>query len=552
MKKYYKTLLIALLGVATVGATGCKKDDPKDGKITLAPTSLTFEAAAGTQTVDVTGQNWIVSSTDGWITATKSGNKLTVAVTENTEAEQRTGSVTVKNNEDTQTLAVTQNAAGDELDTGLEIDPGELTFVAAGETKTVNVTSELDWEATIPDDVDWLEVTLSDDSFTVTASINLVTSERIATITVDNGEAQKTIAVTQEAGSDAIVIMKAAIGVLWGDYYEVGVSNYSLDFYSTELDDEGTPVASGEMVSLDLFSDDPIAGQSIKIASGTYVINEDYEAFTALPGMYDPDEGSYYPSLVGIYSDEGSFDALIPITSGSFEVTENDGVYTVIINIELEDGEPFQAYWSGEIEIIDNRPPPMSNLTGDIEIPTMTKGGYIDYYGEYYASGTGNYTTEVWSTGITLGDDGFEGTGDTVLFEIIASENNPTAIPNGTYIVNASEGPGTIVAGQLVYGMFPVLSWYNHIEDGVPTLSAPLSSGQVTISNTAGVYTFDIDAYDDIGNHITGKYQGIMDFYDNVSASAPKNPIPLKACAKAPKTGETSYAKTGKALGSVK
>lgn len=87
-------------------------------------------------------------------------------------------------------------------DPALTVDTTPLTFVAAGDTKTITVTSDFDWTATPSES--WLTVTPNADktNFTATATAN-DGDQRTATITVDNGaDTPKVINVTQNKLAD--------------------------------------------------------------------------------------------------------------------------------------------------------------------------------------------------------------------------------------------------------------------------------------------------------------------------------------------------------------
>ena len=181
-----------------------KEKPAADGKITVTPPSLGFTAAGGTETVDVTGINWTHKASAEWIEVTASEGRITVTVGKNEVTEPRSGSIEVKNADDTKTITVSQEAAGEPpvIDDSLEIDPSELSFPAAGETQTVMVTSERQWTATTDDD--WLTIDETENSFSVTADANDIFETRTGSILVSNGveSENKTIAVTQEAAVD--------------------------------------------------------------------------------------------------------------------------------------------------------------------------------------------------------------------------------------------------------------------------------------------------------------------------------------------------------------
>ncbi|MDR0728760.1 MAG: BACON domain-containing protein [Prevotellaceae bacterium] len=101
----------------------------------------------------------------------------------------------------------------------LRVSPASLSFAAAGEAKTVNITSTQSW--TVTETVDWLSVSPDNGSLngvvTVTAAAN-TGAVRTATVTVAAGTETKTVSVTQAApgsGADAIYyedMGKTAVG----------------------------------------------------------------------------------------------------------------------------------------------------------------------------------------------------------------------------------------------------------------------------------------------------------------------------------------------------
>jgi hypothetical protein len=101
---------------------------------------------------------------------------------------------------------------GEETDNTLKVAPTELSFTAAGETKTVEVTTSLEWTASATTGAEWLTVTKGEGSFTVTAAANETTEVRNGVITVSNGvtSEDKTIAVTQEAAIDPTLTVDPA------------------------------------------------------------------------------------------------------------------------------------------------------------------------------------------------------------------------------------------------------------------------------------------------------------------------------------------------------
>lgn len=95
----------------------------------------------------------------------------------------------------------------------LTVSETSLSVIAAGEAKTVDVTSNVEWTAA--SDAAWLTVTPAsgenDGQLTLTAAANSTTAERTATVTVSTeaeGVAAKTVIVTQPGTTTGISVAK--------------------------------------------------------------------------------------------------------------------------------------------------------------------------------------------------------------------------------------------------------------------------------------------------------------------------------------------------------
>ncbi|MDR2584662.1 MAG: Ig-like domain-containing protein [Prevotellaceae bacterium] len=88
--------------------------------------------------------------------------------------------------------------------------PSTLSFGYEGGSRTVNVTSDASWTATVTDGGSWLSITegtgASSGSFTATATANVGTSERTGEISVTSGPLTQTIRVTQEGEGFTLTI----------------------------------------------------------------------------------------------------------------------------------------------------------------------------------------------------------------------------------------------------------------------------------------------------------------------------------------------------------
>lgn len=313
------------------GIVACGEDEKApetDGKIVVTPETLDFIAGGETKTVDVTGKNWTATPSADWIEVVASEGQITVTVGENELTEGREGSIEVKNAEDTKTIAVTQQAAVEPVDESLAVDPGELSFVAEGETLTVAVTSELEWGATTDDD--WLTITEGDGSFEVTAAANELFEIRTASIVVSNGveSENKTITVSQEAAVDPYTDLRWAVQAFaMGDWNELG--------YEVVLQTAENITGDGYKIILRFFDGTP-ATEIIPIS-----------------GTYNWKNGDLYVSYAIVEKYTGGVSGGEVQSSSCTMIFDKDGdTYTILIDGVLENSEEYHLRYVGAINFM--------------------------------------------------------------------------------------------------------------------------------------------------------------------------------------------------------
>ena len=184
--------------------------------LTVSPSSLSYAAAGGSKTVTVTSNtSWTATSSASWLTlspASGSNNgTITAVAAANTSSSQRTATITVSaNGVSSQTISVTQSG----VSYNLTVSPSSLSYTAAGESKTVTVTSNTSWTAT--SSANWLTVSPASGSnngtITAVATANTSTQQRAATITVSGSGITRTINVTQ-AGAPTAIDEEVAEGI---------------------------------------------------------------------------------------------------------------------------------------------------------------------------------------------------------------------------------------------------------------------------------------------------------------------------------------------------
>ena len=170
--------------------------------LTVTPANQNVEYTAGNSTFTVTSNiNWTISKDAGWLTVSPgngiNSNTITVTYQDNPGTSQRVGTVTVSGNGIDRIVTITQ--AGIPL--FLTVTPEEQNIEYSAGSTTFSVESNTNW--TVSNDTEWLTVLPSNGSnngtLTVTYKDNMITSQRIGTITINGEGITRTVTITQKA-----------------------------------------------------------------------------------------------------------------------------------------------------------------------------------------------------------------------------------------------------------------------------------------------------------------------------------------------------------------
>jgi hypothetical protein len=143
--------------------------------------------------------DWQAGALPGWLTASpvsgrrNGGITLTASLNTSTQARRCTLTVTAASTE--RSIILTQAGAAPQL----EISPAVLAFRVAGETRTLAVAANIDWQ--IGSHPDWVVVTPSADrtGIQVTAAANHALAIRRDTLTLTGGGLRASVLLEQEA-----------------------------------------------------------------------------------------------------------------------------------------------------------------------------------------------------------------------------------------------------------------------------------------------------------------------------------------------------------------
>lgn len=191
-------------------ATLTVTQDKKEYSISIEPKELKFGAEGGKQEITVTSSDeWKVKGEFDWCdistTSGKNGDKVTFYADPYTNTEEaRTATYTFVCGDKEAELKIVQEAKV----YSISVEPTELSFIAAGEEKTVTITSSDEWE--FSSDEYWIRA--SEWSGENGASVKIIVDEnydpeiRTGIATFKCGDKQADVKITQEAKEFSISI----------------------------------------------------------------------------------------------------------------------------------------------------------------------------------------------------------------------------------------------------------------------------------------------------------------------------------------------------------
>jgi hypothetical protein len=129
---------------------------------------------------------------------------LILVVDPNTSPQLRSGTITVTNGDDTETITVNQDGTF----TRIEPSVTSISHPTSGGEEMVNISSNVNWEASC--DAEWLAIYsasgFGDGEMMIITDENTSDIARTATITISGGGESKTITVTQAVGATRLIV----------------------------------------------------------------------------------------------------------------------------------------------------------------------------------------------------------------------------------------------------------------------------------------------------------------------------------------------------------
>lgn len=284
-----------------------------------------------------------------------------------------------------------------------------------------------------------------------------------------------------------------AYATYYGDQYTPGTAdNFYFFFSDLGVDGDGWELPDATYYRFDLYTEIIDTTNGIYIPEGTYT----YDWFdTMQAGTFSDINSTYY------VMDSSGWDYAVSTSlgEGSITFTESGVTAEVLVN-----GATHIITYEGDITFTDvsssgGGGDVYSTLTEDKDFDIEGATVILEYYGDYYYTGTDNWMIYLYEDIETLN-------GAYLMFEILCDPAADNIA--GTYAADSwgdcdtayTYLPGYVL-GDDMWG-----SWYVDMLNGDMNEDlAPIFDGEFTIDIDAnGVYTFSFDCYDDAGYAITG------------------------------------------------
>lgn len=281
--------------------------------------------------------------------------------------------------------------------------------------------------------------------------------------------------------SNVDMTAKKASYAFYDDAEEKGCNNWIVRFFDVDIltSDGIHPNTVGHKLQMSLYTAPGTTG-----LEGTYTVSSEPKAGAFIPGE------RWGLSAAGSYVEKVCDDYQVRyccINGGTITFVKNsDGTYNVDANLTTPEGKTVKMTYSGAIDDIAQQENYSSTLTSDVEmVPSACTG--IDYYGDYYGTGTVNY-------GVYLANST-----ELMLFDFIAASGDATTLPTGTFTVSKDVAAGTLAPGSVEGNEIAPTAYVRFNETGENILAyAPVAAGQLTISREGSMYTFTFDLEDDV------------------------------------------------------
>ena len=416
------------------------------------------------------------------------------------------------------TVKVTTSVTGIEVTPAfVELNPGDtqvlkVTVLPENATdKTYTWSSSDESVATVADDI---VTAVADGSAVITAVAADGTHKASVTVKVS------TPVTTPYDG----IVASSAGAVFIGDKYDMGY-NDEVSVYLLSGDvkySDSSLSGKGSALWLDLYL--PVTGKAVLPAHHYTAMLGEETTYTFQTGM----DLRPYGGVTGSYVYENN--EYVMVEDGTVDITLDGSTYTVDAVVK-SGGKEYKFRYTGAIEV--------KTYTGGrdggwatVNVGKLTQARF-EYYGDAYGTKgvSDNWILYLYDDGVSIGNDGFTGTGDVMRIELDCPVGVKDHIESGTYpVISPTEitasalKPFTTVPGLqnsegYIYGTWYISSKYSEDENFSGYYGA--SEGSVTVDKTDDdVYSISFEIKD-TGYYgiVSGSFEGKASIFD-VSSSA--------------------------------
>lgn len=274
----------------------------------------------------------------------------------------------------------------------ISVSPTSAQFVSDGGSVNIAVTTNQD-TFTYSGEASWLTVAKDGNSLSLTASANTETAIRNCTITLEAGDAQATIEVSQDAGSkypgyDEMTDVEASyFGTMMSKFYEMPDADGG---YAEIHLSNGT-----DSLAIQMFTELYQTEEEVVLTEGQYNPDNSFgpeiykgKKMTYVKGMsqiIDDDEELYFGTMA--IKTVGDVENRAYIVDGTFTITKNtDGTFLIKTDFKDEEGNDYKFFYEGEIDYDKSE----ATYPGGEEKPDPTQivSAELLYLGDQYEAGT--------------------------------------------------------------------------------------------------------------------------------------------------------------------
>lgn len=269
-----------------------------------------------------------------------------------------------------------------------------------------------------------------------------------------------------------------------------GISEVNVQFSNLERDADGNNIPPGEMLDVHFFT---VLNEENELAEGTYRLGRGEAGLFRKGDALDIGVWAIFGTYFTVYDEEGNKTYGL-ISDGTIDIVRNADAFDVTFDLQIKGGYKFTGSYSGTLDIGAVASSAITTLTDDYELD-FTQGEIVttaNYWGDFYETGTGNWTIDISRAPGSRQDDTF-------ITDICCPATGFTDDFSGVYTASHNNEASTFIPGY-VSGVNIMGTMYlgGFDQNGYVTKLAPAMKGRVEITaNEDGTHTIAFDCYDD-------------------------------------------------------